>query len=187
MNLNNASGLLSSASIYDLWRLSVKNGSQQSFSEFNGRALIYTGTGNGALVPTIGSMFVVSPTDLSLPDNLSCGSLGAFSLQFSAQVLNQFSAAITVELVVIACNSGIMSLSQGTASLFTGLLTREAVLAAKKQPVSKEGSRMIGGRFGMLSNALARHPRMMDAVRGYMKGGVPSAGAMSAGRMDQYC
>lgn len=182
INLNNASGLLSSATINDLWRLSVKNGSQQSFSEFNGRALVYTAGGAGALVPTTGSLFVVSPTDLSLPDMLSCGSLGAFSLQFSAQVLNQFAEQIAVELCVIACNSGIMTLSQGTASLFTGLLTREAVLSAKQQEVSDTPARMIGGRMGVLSRALARHPRMMGAVRSYMKGAASSAGAMSAGK-----
>ena len=183
INLNNASGLLSSASIYDLWRLSVKNGSQQSFSEFNGRALIYAAGGAGTLVPTVGSMFVVSPTDLSLPDSLTSGSLGAFSLQFSVQVLNQFADPIAVELCVIACNSGIMTLSQGTASLYTGLLTAAAVLAAKDQEVSDEPARLIGGRSGMLSRALARHPKMMGAVRGYMKGSAQSAGAQSAGRL----
>jgi hypothetical protein len=189
LNLNNASGLLSSASPEDLWRISVKNGSQQSFSEFCGKAFAFTAGGvgvpQGKLVPTTGSLFVVSPTDLSLPDMLAPGSLGAFSLQFTAQVFNQFDAAAPaqVELCVIACNSGIMTLSQGTASLYTGLLTREAVLAAKQQEPSDEGSRMIGGRVGMLSRALARHPRMVSAVRSYMKGGVPSAGSMSAGRL----
>lgn len=183
INLNNASGLLSSASVNDLWRISTKNGSQQSFSEFCGKALVQTGAGAGGfLVPTTGSLFVVSPTDLSLPDMLSCGSLGAFSLQFNVQVFNQFDAAVpSVELCVIACNSGIMTLSQGTASLYTGLLTREAVLAAKQAEVSDEPSRMIGG---MLSRGLARHPRVsgvMKRIGGAMSAGAMSAGAMSAG------
>lgn len=193
INLNNASGLLSSASTNDLWRLSTKNGSQQSFSEFSGKATVYapggsTGVAPYGLVPTTGSLFVVSPTDLSLPDMLSCGSLGAFSLQFQVSVFNQFNVAIpSVEICVIACNSGIMTLSQGTASLYTGLLTREAVLAAKQQDVSDEPARMIGGKMGMLSRGLARHPRIMSAVRGAVRGAMQgsalSAGRSSAGRL----
>jgi hypothetical protein len=45
INLNNQSGLLSSASAYDLWRMSVKNGSTQSWREFSGVA---TGRGQRA-------------------------------------------------------------------------------------------------------------------------------------------
>jgi hypothetical protein len=87
INLNNQSGLLSSASANDLWRLSTKNQSQQSWYEFAGKATVATADGQSKLVPTTGSMLVISPTDLSLPDNLSCGSLGAFSLQFTANLM----------------------------------------------------------------------------------------------------
>jgi hypothetical protein len=36
MNFNNCSGLLSSFSPYDLWRMSVENGSNQTWDEFRG-------------------------------------------------------------------------------------------------------------------------------------------------------
>jgi hypothetical protein len=175
INLNNQSGLLSSASANDLWRLSTKNQSQQSWAEFSGKATVYTANGASKLVPTTGSMLVISPIDLSLPDNLSCGSLGAFSLQFRCDVFNQFDVAVpNVELCVIACNSGIMVLSQGTTNIYTGMLTREAVGMAKDQKPVVMPDRMVGG---FLARGLAMHPRRF----GHMSGAAMSAGAMSAG------
>jgi hypothetical protein len=173
INLNNQSGLLSSASQQDLYRLSTKNQSQQSWSEFSGKASVATAGGASALVPTTGSMFIVSPTDLSLPDNLSCGSLGAFSLQFTAQVYNQFGVGVAAELCVIACNSGIMVLNQGTAAIYTGILTRDAVDRAKREKAVVLPDRMVGG---MLNRAMGMHPRRFG-----MMGSALSAGAMSAG------
>jgi hypothetical protein len=183
MNLNNQSGLLSSASAQDLWRLSVKNGSQQTWSEFSGQAFVNAPDGQGGLVPTTGSVFIVSPTDLSLPDYLTAGSLGAFQLQFEASVYNQFNEVVNVELCVVACNSGIFVLQQGTANIYTGILTREAVLASKSQEPTDEPDRMIGGK--LLNRGMVRHPRhlgmkMMAGPR--EMGGAMSAGAMSAGR-----
>ena len=173
INLNNQSGLLSSSSSQDLWRLSQKNNSTQSWTEVSGKATVATGNGASALVPTIGSMLVISPTDLSLPDNLSCGSLGAFSFQFGAQVFNQFGVAVQAELCVIACNSGIMVLDQGVTSIYTGMLTRDAVSAAKATTPVLLPDRMIGG---MLNKGLMMHPRHLG-----MSGAALSAGALSAG------
>ena len=183
MNLNNQSGLLSSASAQDLWRLSVKNGSQQTWSEFSGQAFVNSPDGEGGLVPTTGSVFIVSPTDLSLPDYLTAGSLGAFQLQFEASVYNQFNEVVNVELCVVACNSGIFVLQQGTANIYTGILTREAVLASKKEEPMEEPDRMIGGK--LLNRGMVRHPRhlgMKMASAPRAMGGAMSAGAMSAGR-----
>jgi len=181
MNLNNQSGLLSSASQQDLWRMSVKNGSQQSFKQFQGCALKYTQDGAGELVPTTGAMFVVSPTDLSLPDYLTSGSLGAFQLQFNLGVYNQFPDALNaVEICVIAANSGIFVIQQGTANVYTGILTREAVLAAKSQESTQQDDRMIGG---FQERGMVRHPRQYRMKSGgAMSAGAMSAGAMSGGR-----
>jgi hypothetical protein len=123
-------------------------------------------------------MLVISPTDLSLPDELSCGSLGAFSLQFQCEVFNQFNVAVNnVELCVIACNSGVMVFNQGTTSTYTGMLTRQAILATKLTPVEHVPDRMIGG---MLSRGLMVHPRLAR-----LRGSAMSAGAMSAGKMSK--
>jgi hypothetical protein len=174
INLNNMSGLLSSASPQDLWRLSVKNHSQQSWTEFCGKATVATADGQSKLVPTTGSMFVVSPCDLSLPDTLAPGSLGAFSFQAQVQVFSQFEAAIpSIELCIIAVNSGILTLQQGTSQYYTGILTTESVALAKTQADVSIPDRLVGG---MLRSGMAVHPRLRGMV-----GSAMSAGAMSAG------
>ena len=152
-NLNNMSGLLSTAQPQDLWKISMKNGSNQSWAEFSGQswtnAIPGGSVGAGANVGTTGSLLVVSPTDLSLPSYLAPGSLGNFQLSLSVSVSNQSSAAVDSELVVIAVNSGFMVTQMGQSAVYTGVLTREAVLDAKQQkPVSEsQYHRLVGGKL----------------------------------------
>jgi len=191
INLNNQSGLLSSASAYDLWRMSVRNGSTQSWAEFSGVQVKYSTSGKGAVVNTTGSLVIINPAyDLSLPDYISCGSLGNYNFQFQVGVSNQISvapAAITPEICVVCVNSGIMVLQQGVAAIYTGILTKEMVLDAKsKQQASSAKSaevrRMVGGAMCNLAatNPLLR--KMMGSRRGGVSsGGVSSGGVMSGG------
>jgi hypothetical protein len=175
INLNNASGLLSSAQQHQLWKLSQKNGSVQTWEEFSGSAFCNNlALGQNGLVPTIGSVFVVSPTDLSLPDYLTSGNLGSFNFQATINVYNQFSADITPEVCIICVNSGVMTLMQGTTAIYTGILTRSQTLEAKQQrPSTMAHQRMVGGN--MHSHGIACHPNYLE------KGGASSGGAMSAG------
>jgi hypothetical protein len=181
INLNNQSGLLSSASQYDLWRMSARNGSAQSFVEFGGQALkVDSNTGQGDIVYTTGSLLVINPAyDLSLPDYITCGSLGNYNFQFSVSVTNQTNQTIQPEICVICVNSGIFTTQQGVSAVYTGILTKEMVLATKASRqvgafTSQEVSRMIGGKM------LNRCSSTMKGM-GKCKGGVMSAGVMSAG------
>jgi hypothetical protein len=173
INLNNQSGLLSSATAYDLWRMSVKNGSTQSWAEFSGQASnVDTATGVVSQVATTGSLLVISPAyDLSLPDYLTCGSLGNYNFQFSVGVTNQFASAISPELIVITANSGIFTTQQGVSSIYTGILTKEMVLDAKsKQQASAmksaEVRRMTGGSLMNFLSGVVRKvsPYVMKAA-----------------------
>jgi hypothetical protein len=183
INLNNQSGLLSSASAYDLWRMSVKNGSTQSWAEFSGVAVKTQTSGVPLNTFTTGSLLIINPAyDLSLPDYISCGSLGNYNFQFQVGVTNQFSASITPEVVVTCVNSGILTTQQGVSAIYTGILTKEMVLDAKsKQQASAmrsaEVKRMVGGAMlnMPLTGSLAK--RMMSR----RVGGVSSGGAMSGG------
>jgi hypothetical protein len=178
------SGLLSAASQQDLWRLSVENGSQQSWSSFSGVATVATPDGQSKVVPTTGSMLLISPTQLSLPDTLAPGSLGQFSFSARIDVYNQLSTAIpNYEICIATVNSGILTIQQGTSSYFSGILTADAVKLAKMEPDSALPDRMVGG---MLSKGIGVHPRLRGAIRGAVTGALHgaamSAGAMSAGR-----
>lgn len=208
VNLNNQSGLLSSASQYDLWRTSSKNGSTQSWAEFNGQQNSTTLNPATALyqnntIGTTGSLLVLSPPyDLSLPNYISSGSLGNYNFQFSVtlanqypqSVLTQFNGAIPIELCVVCVNSGIFSTQQGVSAVYTGILTKEMVLSSvngqqASAMTSQETSRMIGGQ--MLNGALTAIRGMKKHSRGGMMGTASSGGAMgtasSGGRMSKYC
>lgn len=189
VNFNNASGLLSTATQQDLYNMSFRNGSQQSFYEFNGVAGINnSATGAQGLVPTTGSLLVLNPSlDFSLPSYLSASSLGQYQFQFNINVSNQFPYTITPEICIITMNSGIFATQQGTSQIFTGILTKDQVLRTKEQnPVpqleSSEYQRLVGGKLanhGManLLKMIRHHPKH------HKDGGVMSAGVMSAGVM----
>ena len=192
INLNNQSGLLSSASQYDLWRMSVKNGSTQSWLEFCGVSNHSTVTGTGSLYATTGSLLIINPAyDLSLPDYISCGSLGNYNFQFQCNVSNQFSAAIQPEIVVITANSGIFTTQQGVSAVYTGILTKEMVLSAKSHEqasamTSMEVKRMVGGsHLNMPLTAMRGMRRKMRG--GASSGGASSGGASSGGRLKKLC
>ena len=184
INLNNASGLLSSASQADLWRMSARNGSNQTWAQFSGLATKvgdYAAAANGiSLVGTGGSLLVLNPAfDLSLPDYISCGSLGNYNLQMIIGCVNQFGEVITPEICIVCLNDGIMSTCSGVSSCFTGVLTKEMVLNAKGlSPVSSTlEHRMVGGK--MLDSARFRAAKHMSA--GQSSGGQSSGGASSGG------
>ncbi len=147
VNLNNASGLLSSATQQDLWKMSMKNGSTQSWAEFSGKQWDSTDSG-GSAVGTTGSLLVLAPPyDLSLPDYLTSGSLGNFNFQIQLNVENVSSQSIAPEVQVVCVNSGIFCTQQGVSSVYSGILTREMCLKTKSQkPESGDHERLVGGR-----------------------------------------
>jgi hypothetical protein len=161
VNLNNQSGLLSSCSTEDLWRISQKNGSTQSYLEFAG---LFAGNnpvdGYVTNVPSTGSVLILNPAiNLSLVDYLSCGSLGNFNLQFNVQVTNQFSVGVIPEICVVCVNSGIFLSEMGTSATYTGILSKEMVLNAKKHEHmgTAEAMRLVGGKMHHMSSAVKLH------------------------------
>jgi hypothetical protein len=198
VNFNNASGLLSTATQQDLYNISYRNGSSQSFYEFRGKADSNTvtpasATGAPFTIPTTGSLLVLNPVmDFSLPSYLSSSSLGQYQFQFNLDVENQYDFAIKPEICIITMNSGIFATQQGTSQIFTGILTKEQVLRTKEQnPVphlaSAEYKRLVGGKLGnrgmgalaKMVQDIPRLPRMLKSALGF--GGATSGGATSGG------
>jgi len=166
-NFNNASGLLASATQADLWRISVANGSTQSWVEFSGLATTTSiaGTGTGLLVPTTGSILILSPSqNLSLADYLSSGSIGQYLFQFNITLKNNYNATFQPEIVVVCCNSGVFTTVSGSSNIYTGLLTKQMVLDAKEKrdvrPVEQAVyRRMVGGKMAhSMASAVKRMP-----------------------------
>jgi hypothetical protein len=190
-NFNNASGLLSSATQVDLWKMSMRNGSSQNWNEFYGEASVATGEGAGQLVPTTGAMLVINPTiDFGLPNYLSAGSQGNFNFQFNLSVYNTQAYPITPELVLICVNSGIMVTSQGVSNLYTGMLTKEIVLKTNEStevdPISTiEYSRLVGGKISNMP-LTALHKVYKKQHGGVSSGGIMSGGVASGGAIHSF-
>ena len=187
INFNNSSGLLATATKQDLYNLSYRNGSSQSYNEFSGTVNKYVaGTGNCSAVPSIGSVLVLNPVyDFSLPSYLSSSSLGQYNLQMNITVKNQFPYAITPEVVIMTVNSGVFVTQQGSSSIFTGILTKEVVLKTKEEnPVpqlsSVEYKRLVGGKLSNMGMSNVRN--MVRRKGGASSGGASSGGASSGGR-----
>ncbi len=201
INFNNQSGILSSASVSDLYRYSVESGSNQSFSEFYGLASVASSNASAGVtyIPTTGSLLCLSFADhIQIADSYySAGSLGNFQLQINLNVVDQFAGsnvgANGYEIVVVTVNSGLFALERGTASSYQGILTRSDVLATASQEAysGNEIKRMVGGGFeDTLNSVTGKVGSQMKASGksdvlsslGYGRsGGGMSAGGMSGG------
>jgi len=197
VNLNNTSGLLSSATAQDLWRISVNNHSTQSWAEFSSFTNnADNATGVGSQITTTGSLLVLSPAyDLSLPDFLSSGSIGQYNFQFSINVTNNNGSTITPEICIICVNSGIFTTVAGSSNIYTGILTKQMVLDSKTNdesvdPVSSvQYNRMVGGSMvNRIATAAAKMPfvrEFADKLKRMTGMGVHSGGGVSSGGMAQ--
>jgi len=203
VNLNNTSGLLSSALPEDLWRISVNNHSTQSWTEFSGSATsANNASGVGTAVRTTGSLLILSPAyDLSLPDYLSSGSIGQYNFQFQINCTNIDSVAVVPEICIICVNSGIFTTIAGSSNIYTGILTKQMVLDAKTNeesldPVSSvQYNRMVGGasmcdRIATASKKLPIVRDLADRAKRLVGMGVPSGAGVSSGagsRLEKLC
>ncbi len=157
VNFNNKAGLLSSATQYDLWRMSVESGSNQTWAEFSGWAAVGKANGPGGNpegyneVPLVGSVLCLEMGNhIELDDVFSAGSIGQFQLQFQLDIenySNQAFAANDLEICLITMNSGVFVLERGTSQTYTAILSRSDVLSAKSQPgmSGSDVKRLVGG------------------------------------------
>jgi hypothetical protein len=190
MSFNNTAGILSSANQQQLYNISYRNGSAQSFYEFTGSARNnYTGavdeTGNinytqalvgrGVSVGTTGSLLVLNPVyDFNLPSYLSNSSLGQYNLYFTINVTNQFASAVAnPEICVVTINSGIFTTQLGTSIINTGILTKEDVLRTKDQAPTMDTTdhkRFIGGNLSNMGMS-----NVLKLVKNHVKGFINDA------------
>ena len=195
IQFNVASGLLSSATQQDLWRLSVASGSKQSWYEFSGRAQYYSANpvvtdvfATQTIYSTTGSILMLNPAEhLSLPEYLSNGSLGQFSFQMRINLTNISNDLISPEVVVITCNSGIFSTIAGSSSVQTALLTKQFVI----ETATQEGKNAISSndymrmRGGALSDQISSAFKHLPLVKKYLcdRSGGCVGGARSGGML----
>lgn len=210
INFNNKAGLLSGATQWDLWRMSVESGSNQTWAEFQGFAPLgsqtpfASGTNSGyRQISTCGSVLALEMgRHVELDDVYSAGSIGAFQLQFKLDLENNTGSAIAsgaYEIVLITMNSGVFTVERGTSQTYTAILSRADVLSVSSQPsVSKSAvARLVGGSwedsFKSLCSSISPWAGKAEKVKdlimgeGYSGGAGASGGAgVSGGRMRKH-
>ena len=134
ITLNNRSNLLAELKEEDLFEMSRRNGSLQSYSEYRGTNREVHGNLNTSLGPVV----IIDPVrDLQLDSYLSSGSIGAFNLQVTVIYRNieRSTAAaianIVPQLNIIASYGGVLVTQQGSTVSTSGLLTKMTVLETK--------------------------------------------------------
>lgn len=211
IQFNNQAGILSTASVSDLYRYSVESGSNQSWEQFYGLAnKPNPDPSKGALlVPTTGSILVLEMgRHIQINDDVYApGSLGSFQFQFNVNAVDQTNSnSSNWEMVLITVNSGIFVTERGTASSYQGILTRQNVLdTSTQEPYSSHDvKRMIGGGFfdtlkstmgkvgpklpglvkqglSMIDNPYAQKGAKVIEALGYGRSGGGSSGGGSSG------
>ena len=190
LNFNASSGLLSSCSQYELWRMSVANGSKQSWYEFSGSAQVYDAASGNVKVNTCGSVLVLDPSrDLSLPAYLAPGSLGQFSLQLDMDITNISDETLKPEVMIITQNSGIFTCQAGSSKVETGILNKQIVVDTSTEDganaiSSNEYNRMRGGALGdQIASALKHLPLVKRHLGGKSRSAGSYDGAARMGGM----
>ena len=188
VNFNNKAGLLTSATRWDLWRMSVESGSNQTWAEFSGSAVVSTGTAGGVNeIPTCGSVLALSMgKHIELDDVFAPGSIGQFQLQFSVEIENFDTVTYTdnTELVLITMNTGVFVLERGTSQTYTAILSRSDVLSASSMPgyKSSDVKRLVGGAMEDGYKSLVGLPDIGSGTSGGgTSGGGYSGGGQSGG------
>lgn len=172
INFNNKSGILSSATTQDLYRLSKFNGSVQSWYEFWGYA---NKQNNNPAITTLdqytyttsGSLIVINPTkDLGLPYWLSNGSIGNYNIQFKIEVINNTNDNFIPEIVIITPNSGMIINNNGETDIYTGILSKELVVEThlKKNKIPINSNPLIGSGLDMDEPKTTKKLSLLDEL-----------------------
>ena len=204
-NFNNKAGLLSGATQWDLWRMSVESGSNQPWAEFSGYAPLgdnvpfVSGTNSGyKQISTCGSVLCLEMgRHIELDDVYAPGSIGAFQLQFQVNYQNNTPDAIDAqnpyEIVLITMNSGVFTIERGTSQTYTAILSRADVLSVSSQPSYSKSAvaRLVGGSwedsFKSLCSSLSPYAGKAEKVKDLIMGeGVSGGAGSSGGRMRRH-
>jgi len=151
----NKSGLLSSASIQQLYDISVRAGCTLSYNDWAcvpmPKAAISTSYGASHCYGT-GSVIGIDPVDLGLSSIDAPGKLQNTTLYVSGNFRNVSGASQVMVMYVVAVSAGLVSLFNGRCSLLVGTLNSNNILNSHAQSAGKlisysDVRRMYGGNF----------------------------------------
>lgn len=177
----NRSGLLSSASQYQLYKMSRDNGLFLDWYSWSGE--INRGvtpindnpaTGLGTTIKTVGSYILINPSkDLSLPEPLVNGVSAALDFEVRVQVKNTTGVVQNFELVVLVSENGLMKTENGVTSTIVSPLTKDQVLNAMSSSSIDSAPQQIygGGRDEDLRKLMKENRQVQKALHGASRSG----------------
>jgi hypothetical protein len=187
---NNMASILSSATPEQLFQISSRNGSTQSYTEFRGWAVNYGSTLDGNLdnkVALTGSVICLDfGKDISSdPTSIPGTSINA-NISFNVKCLNHSNVASDYELEILYIYSGVMVCSPGAAFSYRSLLTRDETLSLPLLEGDSAGSSHLKGgaskQYGMSGYAKQGMEKVSKAMKGGMDAGAKAAGVHASGR-----
>lgn len=139
----NVSGQLSSATIHDLYNLSVKNGCRMSYQEWSGESNNYENDGT----PLVGSVLRLDISDLAIPSNLASGCNANSQLQYTINITNQANVSRDVSIYTIIGNEGLMTISDNSMMTQLAILSQEDILKARSDGEYRD-EKLQGALYG---------------------------------------
>lgn len=182
INFDNFSGLLSSHTAEQLYRMAVHNGLEMDWNEWRGRA---RSGRTGSNIQSVGGFLVLKPgQDITLQAGQASGLIGNYTLQFQATVENTSAIARTPVLFVITVNSGFFETLAGSSRIVKGVLSEADVISAEPvMEVSRDSlERTVGSGFfdkigSFLSKGMDIYNKVKPIASG-IKGILPESGLL---------
>ena len=133
LNWNNYSGLLSNATAYDLYSMSVKNHCNMSWEQWSGGPVYQTGSASNQ-IGTVGSVLCISMAeDVGLSDTEAPGLLGTYQLQLEIDVINTNQTnSITPTLYIVVVSEGTFTIENNRSVSQIGVISKMDILEAKQ-------------------------------------------------------
>lgn len=119
INFNNKNALLGSASAYDLWRMSKRNGLNATWPEYN--ELLHCGA------PVI----IDFGKDISLDADEAVGSFGQFQLQINMRITNLCAEPVTYQPMIVVISEGVFTVQDTSTFLSVGSVLPRNILNAE--------------------------------------------------------
>ena len=156
----NRSGLLASASIQQLYDISVRSGCTLSYADWAGlgqassinTSATFASNAPGGHYYGTGSVMVIDPIDLGLDSVDAPGKLEQITLQINASYQNVSAAALVPTFYVVAISAGLFTLFNGQASSLIGVLNSNDILNSHKNTEAQlhnyqHARNLYGGNF----------------------------------------
>jgi hypothetical protein len=178
VNFDNYSGLLSSHTPSELYSMSVQNGLDMDWNQWNGSSIVQglATAENNPFVSLTGGFLVLKPSkDITLQSGQAPSLVGNYTFQFNATVYNNTQAPITgCSLWVITANSGYFETIKGSSRIVKGVLTERDIIESTNTQVTRTDlNRYVGGSFfnsmgNMISKAIPIIKSVAPAVKQFL-------------------